>query len=150
MTTNAQVKPVPLGVSLDYHEKLINQVGRTIKSTRKKLHESELLLNLEPPEDEPENRDKWRAKVQSVLNTHEKYQFPSLRKMQQDFEYQKLVRQQSRIRKYGTDDEMNQRANAILAKQTENMKKQVLEGRGKFGSSIKGEVLRVIPNYRGN
>lgn len=147
--SNVQVKPVPLGVSLDYHEKLLHTVGKKIKSTRTKLHETELLLNLQPPDDEPENYKKWQDKVHTALSTHEEFQFPSLNKMQQEFVHHKLMRQQSRIRKYGTDDEMNQRANAILAKQTENMKKKVLEGRGKFGSSIKGEVLRVVPNYRG-
>lgn len=146
------MQPFSLDVNLEYHEKLLNAVGSGIQATKKKIQESELLLNLEPPEYEPELVKEWKDSVDTMFKNKQKLTFPTLGQMKNEHEIKRLIRLETRNKQRAISrEEWGRRANRIMQNQAKHAREKVQAvNKGPFGSSIKGEVIRVINDYQGN
>jgi hypothetical protein len=143
------LKPVVVDVGIEFHEKLISTVGANLKSTKERLHESELTLNLEPPGDELSQHEAWEAVVNDLLS-HHRMDFPKQSQIQKQHDFNQLVQRQNRVKERAQSrEDWNKRAAMILAKETQNLQKKILAGKCKFGGSVKGVELKTIQNYNG-
>eukprot|EP01039_Chlorochromonas_danica_P009153 gene9153-10104_t len=144
-----KLRPIFMDIHLDYHDQLINKVGKALSKTKKQLHDTELIINLEPALNDPEH-PKWVQEVDKKLTEHLNPDFPTLSQLRKEYAMKKLGKGDSKARDQSISrGEWMRRANNILSKQTLNLQKKILSGRMKFGGSVKGEVLKVIPNYAG-
>jgi hypothetical protein len=144
------MKPVPVDVGLEFHEKLITKVDKSLKATKFRLHQTELLLNLEPPPDEANHHVDWIATIDDMLSSNHRLHFPNFSSLQKQHEFNQLVKKQSKTHERAQSrQEWNRRAALILAKETQNIQKKVLAGKCTFGSSAKGVPLKTISDYSG-
>eukprot|EP01031_Cornospumella_fuschlensis_P025992 gene25992-31386_t len=146
-----KLKPVFMDVHLEFHETLINKVGKTLAKTKKQLHETELILNLEPSLDDKIEHRAWQKKLNKRLSQRINMEFPTLLQLKKEHAMKKFSKSQETKSKEKviTKEEYMEKANRILAKQTHDLQQKVLNGKFQFGGSVKGEVLRTIPNYNG-
>jgi hypothetical protein len=144
------MKPVPVDVGLEFHEKLITKVDKSLRATKFRLHQTELLLNLEPPPDEANHHVDWIATIDDMLSSNHRLNFPSFSSLQKQHEFNQLVKKQSKTHERAQSrQEWNRRAALILAKETQNIQKKVLAGKCTFGSSAKGVSIKTISDYSG-
>jgi hypothetical protein len=144
------MKPVPVDVELEYHERLIHKVDHSLRGTKSRLQRAELLLNLEPPLDEPSNHEEWVENVHDILSSNHRLEFPKFSRMQKQHEIKHLLQRQTKSReRLRSREDWTRRAARILAKETQNLQKKVLAGKSSFGGSITGEELKTIENYHG-
>lgn len=144
------MKPVAMDVGLEFHEKLIHKVDHSLKSTKNRLQRTELLLNLEPPSDEASNHEEWEETIKDLLSSNHRLEFPKFSKIQKQHEIRQLLQRQTKSReKARSREDYNRRAAMILAKETQNLQKKILAGKGQFGGAVKGVEIKTIHNYRG-
>ncbi|KAJ1422471.1 hypothetical protein B484DRAFT_420922 [Ochromonadaceae sp. CCMP2298] len=143
------VKTVPLGMELDFHERLLNTVGKSISMTKKRLHDAELVLNLRPPDDETEEIKLWNAKVAALIERREPLEFPTLYKVKKEYDSNALVKSIMTGRQRIESREIyNQRMNRMLTKEAALIRKKVLSSNSTFGKRT-GNALRTIHGYKG-
>lgn len=144
-------KASDLEVSLDYHGRLVERVGRGIAQTKKRLYDAELLLNLEPPPDEKQLVKQWTVVVNDVLTKKTQMQFPNLRRMKRQHELQQQLEAETQnLKRASSKQKLIRQESEIMEKQAQNLRNMVLHKEGKFGGSLKGEPLRTIQNYNGS
>lgn len=144
------VKPVPLDISLEFHERLIGKVGKTLEDTKKRLCDTELVLNLEPNPDEKAQVKLWHQAVNEVLEQRPDMNFPTMRQIKREHDMKELANRENKSKKHNASKtDWNKKMNQAIEKQTENLQKMVLDKEGKFGGSVKGETLKTIQNYNG-
>ncbi|RYH07824.1 hypothetical protein EON65_41380, partial [archaeon] len=146
-----KLKPVFMDVHLEFHETLINKVGKTLAKTKRQLHDTELILNLEPSLDDKIEHRAWQKRLNKRLSQRINMEFPTLLQLKKDHALKKFSKshETKTKEKVITKEEYMEKANRILAKQTHDLQQKVLYGKFQFGGSVKGEVLRTIPNYSG-
>lgn len=145
------VKPVSLEMELDYHERLLQTVGKSIQQTKKRLHDAELILNLRPPDHEPAEIQEWNSKVAQLIDRRPPLDFPTLYKVRKEYESKALIKSiRTGRQKIESDEKFNQRMNRILAKEAEMIKKKVLSESAAFGKKVVGESIKTIDNYKGS
>lgn len=145
-----KLKPVFMDVHLDFHEQLVNKVGRTLARTKKQLHDTELLINLEPNMNDTWEHKKWVEDVNKRLDQHLNPQFPTLLQLKKEAAVKKAAKMETKSReRVASREEWSRRANHILEKQAAALQKKVLGGKLMFGGKVKGEELRTIDNYDG-
>lgn len=148
------LKPVSMDVVLDYHEKLLQTCQVGLRDTKRKLHETELMISLEPPKkgNDEDNYEwvQWDKSVNEIMKRKVNRSFPSLAQMKKDNEMKKMAQKDLKRKKTAASREAWARqAQVIMQKQTKSMQEKVLQGKGKFGDSIEGEVIGSIENYYG-
>jgi hypothetical protein len=144
------MKPVGVDLGLEFHEKLIHKVDHSLKSTKFRLHQTELLLNLEPPLDEVSHHEDWEATIEDLLSDNHRLEFPKFSQIQKQSELNLLLQKQTKEQERAQSrQEWNRRASMILAKETLNLQKKILAGKCQFGGSVKGVPLKTIQNYKG-
>lgn len=144
------VKPVSLEMELDYHERLLQTVGKSIQQTKKRLHDAELILNLRPPDHEPAEIQEWSVKVSQLIDKRPPLEFPTLYKVRKEYENKALIKSiRTGRQKIESDEKFNQRMNRILAKEAEMIKKKVLSESASFGKKVVGESIKTIDGYKG-
>jgi len=144
------VKPVSLEMELDFHERLLNSVGKSIASTKKRLHDAELILNLRPPDHEEAEIQEWNVKVSQLIDRRGPLQFPTLSNIQREYEKKAFIKSiRSGRQKIESDEKFNQRMSRRLAKEAEMIKKKVLGDSASFGKKVTGSALRTIDGYDG-
>jgi hypothetical protein len=79
------MKPVPVELYLDYHGRLVKEVGKSIKNTEKKLHDAELCLNLEPRGLLKEEHAEWKQKMNALVYNNKEQQFPDLMNVRKEY-----------------------------------------------------------------
>ncbi len=108
------------------------------------------MLSLEPPKHDALEWNKWDETITDMLNCKSVLVFPNLSQMKKESEMKKIAEREVKLRKrLQSREAWNRQAQIILEKQTHSMQQKVLHGKGKFGGSIIGEVLKHIPNYHG-
>ena len=143
-------KPVPLDIELEYHEKLVNTIGKGIHKTKKKLHETELILNIRPPDHEISNLIEWTEKKNQIFNNKDPLIFPTLYGIKKEHDEKKLINSLTTGKqKLESDEKWNRRMNKILVRQAELLSKKVLSDNARFGKKKQGSGIKTIKNYYG-
>jgi hypothetical protein len=149
METTTHHKPVPLEMELDFHERLLNTVGKSISMTKKRLHDAELALNLRPPDDETEEIKLWKAKVAGLIEKRAPLEFPTLYKVKKEYDSNALVKSIMTGRQRIESHEIyNQRMNRMLTKEAALIRKKVLSKSSTFGKKSDSS-MRTIQGYKG-
>jgi hypothetical protein len=144
------VKPVSLEMELDFHERLLHTVGKSIASTKKRLHDAELVLNLRPPDHEAAEIEEWNAKVAQLIDRRGPLEFPTLYKVRKEYESKALIKSiRTGRQKIESDEKFNQRMNRKLAREAEMIKKKILSNTASFGKKVTGDPIRTIEGYKG-
>lgn len=144
------VKPVSLEMELDFHERLLHTVGKSIASTKKRLHDAELILNLRPPDHEEAEIQEWNVKVSQLIDKRGPLEFPTLYKVRKEYESKALIKSiRNGRQRIESDEKFNQRMSRRLAKEAEMIKKKVLSESASFGKKITGGTIRTIEDYQG-
>jgi hypothetical protein len=145
------MKPVGLMMELDFQERLLHTVGKTIASTKKRLHDAELLLNLQPNDNEPAEIQEWNTKVASLIDKRPPTEFPTLYKVKKEYESKAFIRSIRAGRQtIVSDEKLHERLSRKLAREAALIKKKVLSDSGGFGKKKVGQPLRTIDGYKGN
>jgi hypothetical protein len=80
------MKPVPVDLYLDYHGRLVKEVGKSIKNTEKRLHDAELCLNLEPRgRQQKEEHEEWKQKMKTLVYDRVEMKFPDLMNVRKEY-----------------------------------------------------------------
>ena len=147
----SSVKPVPLDLELEFHERLIHTIGKGISRTKKKLADSELMLNVRPPDNEVANLIEWTAKKNKLFEQKDVLVFPTLLKIKKENDEKNLLNSLT-IGRQQTESNVkwNKRMNKELQKQAELLRKSILNAHANFGTVVEGTEIKKIENYRGN
>lgn len=147
----SSVKPVPLDLELEFHERLIHTIGKGISRTKKKLADSELMLNVRPPDNEVANLIEWTAKKNKLFEQKDMLVFPTLLKIKKENDEKNLLNSLT-IGRQQTESNVkwNKRINKELQKQAELLRKSILNAHANFGTVVEGTEIKKIENYRGN
>lgn len=147
----SSVKPVPLDLELEFHERLIHTIGKGISRTKKKLADSELMLNVRPPDNEVANLIEWTAKKNKLFEQKDVLVFPTLMKIKKENDEKNLLNSLT-IGRQQTESNVkwNKRMNKELQKQAELLRKSILNAHANFGTVVEGTEIKKIENYRGN
>ena len=147
----SSVKPVPLDLELEVHERLIHTIGKGISRTKKKLADSELMLNVRPPDNEVANLIEWTAKKNKLFEQKDVLMFPTLLKIKRENDEKNLLNSLT-IGRNQTESNVkwNKRMNKELQKQAELLRKSILNAHANFGTVVEGTEIKKIENYRGN
>lgn len=147
----SSVKPVPLDLELEFHERLIHTIGKGISRTKKKLADSELMLNVRPPDNEVANLIEWTAKKNKLFEQKDMLVFPTLLKIKKENDEKNLLNSLT-IGRQQTESNVkwNKRMNKELQKQAELLRKSILNAHANFGTVVEGTEIKKIENYRGN
>ncbi len=76
------MEPIPLDSSLLLNEKQIAASRSSVARVKKRLHDTELTLILEPPKNERAEREEWRLKVTELIERKEQLPFPKLEEIE--------------------------------------------------------------------
>ena len=151
---------VEFDVDLLLNERQVACTRNSISKMKKRLHDTQLTLILEPPENEPAEIYEWKAKVHELINRREKLDFPTMRmilkeKRDEDALTSPLLKPpDEKINNPPHSRSTNKRSSVTQEQIWERMKKAELRKRlatdcKAFGANQEGEVLRTIENYQG-
>lgn len=144
------VKPVSLEMELDFHERLLHTVGKSIASTKKRLHDAELVLNLRPSDNDTSEMEEWNTKVAQLIDRRGPLQFPTLYQVRKEYESKALIKSiRTGRQKIESDEKFNQRMSRELAREAEMIKKKILSNSAAFGKKTTGDPIRTIDGYKG-
>ena len=140
---------------LIFNERQVSCARESFSILKKRLHDAQLTLILEPPENEPSEMDDWKAKVHELINRREKLNFPSLRAIleeqreEADTVSDKLLG--CKVRVAPLNRLKSQASNCTQEQVWEKMKRIELNKRlgtdcKAFGARTEGEILRTIEN----
>jgi len=146
---SSSVKPVPLDLELEFHERLIHTIGKGISRTKKKLADSELILNVRPPDNEVTNLIEWTEKKNKLFEQKDMLVFPTLLKIKKENDEKNLLNSLTSGRQQ-TESNIKRRMNIELEKQAELLRKSILNAHANFGTVVEGTEIKKIENYRGN
>ena len=144
-----------MDASLILNEQQIAAARSSVKRVKKRLHDTELTLILEPPKNELAEREEWRLKVTELIERKEKLPFPSLKEISHDLEQTEKVQraEQQRVaqeelkrrkpRPVLTDEEKLEQVKRI------ELKRRIDPNCKFFGPSEEGVPLRTIDHYSG-
>ena len=62
------MKPVFMDTHIELHEKMLNEMQRSFKKLKKRIHKVELNLHLVPPDNEPAEKILWKKRVDKIIN----------------------------------------------------------------------------------
>ena len=144
--TVPSIKTIYMDVHLDFEERLLKKVGESINKTKQRIHETELTLNLKPPDDEVEEVQLWKARCEELLNRREVTEFPTFQRVKKEWDKKALI---NSIKESRNRVQFKMKMNEMLTKQAEQIRKKVLSKGGRFGSSEMGLPLKTIGNYSG-
>ena len=145
------MEPISLDSFLLLNAKQIAASRTSVARVKKRLHDTELTLILEPPKNELAEREEWRLKVTELIERKDKLPFPSLKEIedQKDDEDRKLVQsrqEESKRRKHKvklSDEEKLEQVKRI------ELKRRIDPNCKFFGPSEEGVPLRTVDNYTG-
>jgi hypothetical protein len=142
------MRPVQVDVSLELNSRQLNASLVSLKKIKAKLHNSELVLNDEPPQEEQIAMAEWKRKVHDLF-TKEKLEFPTIGVIKAEFD-----------EKYRAQAELDEKSFSYLKKYElppktmEALKKSRSHKRFGpcnfiFGPKLDGEVIAEIKDYSG-
>jgi hypothetical protein len=137
---------------LSLNDKQVSCARNSIAKMKKRIHDTQFILILEPPENEPAEMEEWQIKVHELINRKEKLEFPTMKMI--------LAEQKEKEVLPTTEDNEDALLNEMKLSGSqeqlwERMKRKELKKRlgtdcKGFGADPKGEVLRIIDNYTGS
>lgn len=144
--------------NLILHQRMLSDVKQSISQVKKKVHETELTLNMRPPEIDEHEMELWNTKVDALVNHKMSIPFPKFRDIKKEIrqENEELLR---KIRKEKEDHRLlllpgrmryNASLNSVRTSKQE-FKEEVADKMKNinFGEPIKGDIIKVIENYNG-
>lgn len=146
---------IQFDADLTLNERQVSCARESFLILKKRLHDAQLTLILEPPENEPSEMDDWKAKVHELINRREKLNFPSLRSIldEQREEADTISDKLSgcKVRVAPLNRQKSQASNCTQEQVWEKMKRIELNKRlgtdcKAFGARTEGEILRTIEN----
>eukprot|EP00596_Hydrurales_sp_CCMP1899_P000779 CAMPEP_0119049470 /NCGR_PEP_ID=MMETSP1177-20130426/64847_1 /TAXON_ID=2985 /ORGANISM="Ochromonas sp, Strain CCMP1899" /LENGTH=551 /DNA_ID=CAMNT_0007026753 /DNA_START=118 /DNA_END=1774 /DNA_ORIENTATION=+ len=134
------------------NEKQVSCARNSIAAMKKRIHDTQFVLILEPPENEPAEMDEWQMKVHELINRREKLAFPTMKSILAE------QKQKEVLSKTEDNDEAlfnESKLNGSQEQLWERMKRKELKKRlgtdcKGFGADPKGEILRTVENYSGS
>ena len=147
------MEPIPLDSSLLLNEKQIAASRSSVARVKKRLHDTELTLILEPPKNERAEREEWRLKVTELIERKEQLPFPNLEEIEEQLD----KKEQQRLRLQSRQDENKRRKPKPFLTDEEKLeqvkrielKRRIDPNCKFFGPSQEGEPIRTIENYAG-
>ena len=141
------------------NERQVACTRKSISQMKKKLHDTQLTLILQPTENDLAEMDIWNAKVNELINRREKLDFPSLQNILSENEEAStapipILKPASETSSPLLDGQFCGRQSSVMQeKMWEKMKRIELRKRlgtdQAFGANTAGEILRTIDNYQG-
>ena len=136
---------------LIFNERQVSCARESFSILKKRLHDAQLTLILEPPENEPSEMDDWKAKVHELINRREKLNFPSLRDVleeqreEADTVSDKMLGCKVRVAPLSRQKSQTQEQVWEKMKRIELNKRLGTDCKA-FGARTEGEILRTIEN----
>ncbi len=62
------MKPIFIDTHLDLHDKMLNEMSKSLKKVKRRLHKVELTMYLIPPDNEPVEMHMWKSKVDNLIS----------------------------------------------------------------------------------
>lgn len=140
---SAKVKPVPLQHQLDLYDRMASRMKKSLDRTKKRLHNAELTLNLQPPADEPAEIKKWNDKIEELVYRRINLPFPTYYEVKKEADVKKFREAQQNPKKKKSST-ISVQVNKFTPEEIVHSKKNA------FGGPKAGEVLGKIENYKGN
>lgn len=151
---------VQFDADLLLNERQVASTRKSISRLKKRLHDTQLTLILQPTESDPVEMHVWNIKVNELINRKEKLDFPSMRNILQEKEVvaitaKSIAKPTSETTCVLSNDQHRFRQSSVVQEQMwEKMKRIELRKRlgtdQAFGANAAGEVLRTIENYQGH
>jgi hypothetical protein len=137
----------PFDVDLVLNERQINAAGKSIKDIKKRLHEAELYLNVEPDvENEPGEWESWKKRVDKLITSKESLPFPKRDDISEEVEAKVALERRTFDRtlpkETKTHDSWENRLKYLREKQQKGPCKF-------FGLAAEGEELKTIKPHTG-
>ena len=141
------------------NERQVASTRKSISHMKKKLHDTQLTLILQPTENDPAEMDIWNAKVNELINRRAILDFPSLQNVLSENE--EVSTAPSSIQRPPCESSSLLLKGQFCGRQSSVMQEQMWEKMKRvelrkrlgtdqaFGANAEGEVLRTIDNYQG-
>ena len=141
------------------NERQVACTRKSISQMKKKLHDTQLTLILQPTENDLAEMDIWNAKVNELINRREKLDFPSMQNILSENEEGStapwpILKPACESSSPLLDGQFCDRQSSVMQEKIwEKMKRIELRKRlgtdQAFGANTEGEILRTIDNYQG-
>jgi hypothetical protein len=144
--------------NLILHGRMISDVKQSLSLVKKKVSQTELTLNMRPPDFDTQEMEIWNKKVDALVNHKQTIPFPKfreirkeirqeneelLRKIAKEKEDQRLLLLPGRMRYQASLDSVRTSKLEFKTEVADKMKNI------NFGEPIKGDVIKIIENYKG-
>lgn len=153
------LKPVNIEMQLDLHDRMMSKTRKHIKSTKKRLQNAEILLNLMPLDLQSPEYTVWDTKIQKLIGVRDELDFPNLGEIKKEYStkkkekllaaVQKTMQREAKRKAELLDGTTQKRKdNAMIGLKTLRSKKRFGPANFQMGPKEEGEEMKKINNYQ--
>jgi hypothetical protein len=153
------LRPVNMDMQIDLHDRMMGKTRKHIKSTKKKLQNAEILLNLMPLDLQTPEYTVWDQKIQKLIGVREELDFPTMGEIKVEYSkkrqekllaaVQRTIQREAKRKAELLDGTTQKRKdNVITALKTLRSKKRFGPANYQMGPKEEGEEMKKINNYK--
>ena len=148
------MEPVLLEDQLILEEKMFHDMGKSLSKLKRRIHLTEMTLNVRPPDNEIVEVEAWNDKLNELISRRDVMAFPNIKTIKRAINEERNTKALASEKMNEERENSKQRHKILLQeslKKLQNFRANRTYGPTNFfGGKDEGEELGTIKNYAGN